>query len=163
IDRGRFPTLMARLADAGFDPALEPVPVAPAAHYTVGGIVTDLEGRTGIPGLYAAGECAATGVHGANRLASNSLLECLLFGRRAARAGAVTSAPTSRRRTSRSTACTSSSAAERSPGGSAGADRARPGRRGRDRRRPRGGHRRRRCDVGRALRRRGPLHGRPRA
>ena len=84
IERGRFPGLMATLERAGYDPALEPIPVSPAAHYTVGGIVTDLDGRTTLPGLYAAGECACTGVHGANRLASNSLLECLVFGRRAA-------------------------------------------------------------------------------
>ena len=84
IDRGRFPGLMGRLAEQGYDPAETPIPVAPAAHYTVGGIVTDLDGRSELPGLYAAGECAATGVHGANRLASNSLLECLVFGRRAA-------------------------------------------------------------------------------
>ncbi len=84
IDRGRFPGLMATLVRAGYDPAAEPIPVSPAAHYTVGGIVTDLDGRSTLPGLYAAGECAATGVHGANRLASNSLLECLVFGRRAA-------------------------------------------------------------------------------
>ena len=84
IERGRFPGLMATLERAGYDPAVEPIPVSPAAHYTVGGIVTDLDGRTSVPGLYAAGECAATGVHGANRLASNSLLECLVFGRRAA-------------------------------------------------------------------------------
>jgi L-aspartate oxidase len=84
IDRERFPSLMGRLAEHGYDPAATPIPVAPAAHYTVGGIVTDLEGRSELPGLYAAGECAATGVHGANRLASNSLLECLVFGRRAA-------------------------------------------------------------------------------
>jgi L-aspartate oxidase len=83
IERGRFPGLMATLERAGYDPAAEPIPVSPAAHYTVGGIVTDLAGATTVPGLYAAGECAATGVHGANRLASNSLLECLVFGRRA--------------------------------------------------------------------------------
>ena len=84
VDRDRFPSVIGSLEDAGFDPAVEPVPVAPAAHYTMGGVVTDLDGRTELPGLYAAGECACTGVHGANRLASNSLLECLVFGRRAA-------------------------------------------------------------------------------
>jgi L-aspartate oxidase len=84
IDRGRFPGLMGSLAEEGYDPAAMPIPVAPAAHYTVGGILTDLDGRSEVAGLYAAGECAATGVHGANRLASNSLLECLVFGRRAA-------------------------------------------------------------------------------
>lgn len=84
IDRGRFATLMDKLHGAGYDPASEPIPVAPAAHYTMGGVVTDLDARTELPGLYAAGECACTGVHGANRLASNSLLECLVFGRRAA-------------------------------------------------------------------------------
>ena len=84
IDRARFPSLMGSLVERGYDPAETPIPVAPAAHYTVGGIVTDLDARSELPGLYAAGECAATGVHGANRLASNSLLECLVFGRRAA-------------------------------------------------------------------------------
>ncbi len=84
IDRGRFPSLMGSLVEEGYDPAQTPIPVAPAAHYTVGGVLTDLDGRSELPGLYAAGECAATGVHGANRLASNSLLECLVFGRRAA-------------------------------------------------------------------------------
>ncbi len=88
VDRSRFPGLMSRLAEAGFHPENEPIPVAPAAHYTMGGIVTDLDGRTEVPGLYAAGECACTGVHGANRLASNSMLECLVFGRRAALASA---------------------------------------------------------------------------
>jgi L-aspartate oxidase len=84
IDRTRFPGLIATLAREGYDPALEPIPVSPATHYTMGGIVTDLDGRTEVGGLYAAGECACTGVHGANRLASNSLLECLVFSRRAA-------------------------------------------------------------------------------
>jgi len=84
IDRSRFPALMERIIDAGFHPETEPVPVAAAAHYTMGGVVTDLEGATDVPALYAAGECACTGVHGANRLASNSMLECLVFGRRAA-------------------------------------------------------------------------------
>jgi L-aspartate oxidase len=83
VERDRYPSLMATLAEAGYDPADEPVPISPAAHYAIGGIVSDLEGRTSVPGLYAAGECACTGVHGANRLASNSLLECLVFGRRA--------------------------------------------------------------------------------
>jgi L-aspartate oxidase len=93
IERTRFPGLMATLERAGYDPAAEPIPVSPAAHYTVGGIVTDLAGATTVPGLYAAGECAATGVHGANRLASNSLLECLVFGRRAALAALGEPAP----------------------------------------------------------------------
>ena len=84
VDRSRFPALMERIVHAGFQPESEPIPVAPAAHYTMGGVVTDLDGATEVPGLYAAGECACTGVHGANRLASNSMLECLVFGRRAA-------------------------------------------------------------------------------
>jgi L-aspartate oxidase len=84
VERARFPGLMARIEEAGYDPGEEPIPVSPAAHYTMGGVVTDLVGRTEVDGLYAAGECACTGVHGANRLASNSLLECLVFGRRAA-------------------------------------------------------------------------------
>jgi len=96
IDRGRFPALMDALEREGFDPAFEPIPVAPAAHYTMGGIVTDLDGRTDVAGLYAAGECACTGVHGANRLASNSLLECLVFGRRAALASLADPVPTGR-------------------------------------------------------------------
>ncbi|UKA57387.1 L-aspartate oxidase [Arthrobacter sp. FW306-2-2C-D06B] len=79
----RFPTLSARTREAGLDWTLEPVPVAPAAHYWMGGVVTDLFGRTSVPGLLAAGEVACTGVQGANRLASNSLLEGLVFGRRA--------------------------------------------------------------------------------
>jgi L-aspartate oxidase len=84
VDRDRFRPLMAKLAGEGFDPETQPIPVSPAAHYTMGGIVTDLDGRTGVESLYAAGECTCTGVHGANRLASNSLLECLVYSRRAA-------------------------------------------------------------------------------
>ena len=93
IDRGRFPALMGSLVEEGYDPAETPIPVAPAAHYTVGGILTDLDGRSELTGLYAAGECAATGVHGANRLASNSLLECLVFGRRSALAALAEPSP----------------------------------------------------------------------
>ncbi|WP_407709613.1 L-aspartate oxidase [Arthrobacter nitrophenolicus] len=79
----RFPTLTRKTREAGIDWTRELVPVAPAAHYWMGGIATDHSARTSIPGLYAAGEVARTGVHGANRLASNSLLEGLVFGRRA--------------------------------------------------------------------------------
>ncbi|RDV09317.1 L-aspartate oxidase [Arthrobacter sp. RT-1] len=79
----RFPTLTRKTREAGIDWTRELVPVAPAAHYWMGGITTDLHARTSIPGLYAAGEAACTGVQGANRLASNSLLEGLVFGRRA--------------------------------------------------------------------------------
>jgi L-aspartate oxidase len=93
IDRSRFPGLMVEIEKAGFDPAHQPIPVSPAAHYTIGGIVSDLEGRTDLAGLFVAGECAATGVHGANRLASNSLLECLVFGRRAVLAALDEPAP----------------------------------------------------------------------
>ena len=84
VDPGRFPNVVSALREAGLDPTSEPVPVAPASHYMMGGIVTDLDGRSGVPGLYAVGECACTGLHGANRLASNSLSECFVFGRRAA-------------------------------------------------------------------------------
>ena len=79
----RFPGFVGRCRRVGLDPARDPVPVSPAAHYAMGGVVTDLSGRTRVPGLLAAGECARTGVHGANRLASNSLLEAVVFGRRA--------------------------------------------------------------------------------
>jgi L-aspartate oxidase len=80
---GRFPTISAATRAAGYDWAAEPLPVSPAAHYWMGGVATDHWGRTSVPGLYAAGEVACTGVQGANRLASNSLLEGLVFGRRA--------------------------------------------------------------------------------
>jgi L-aspartate oxidase len=79
-----FPTVYAACRSAGIDPAHQPIPVAPAAHYHMGGIASDARGRSSLPGLWAAGECAATGLHGANRLASNSLLEGLVFGDRVA-------------------------------------------------------------------------------
>jgi L-aspartate oxidase len=84
VDPGRFPNVVEALRGAGLDPTRELVPVAPASHYVMGGIVTDVQGRSGVAGLYAVGECACTGLHGANRLASNSLSECFVFGRRAA-------------------------------------------------------------------------------
>jgi L-aspartate oxidase len=83
--RARFPGIHALCTARGIDPDRDPIPVTPAAHYMMGGIVTDLAGRSSLPGLYAAGEVARTGVHGANRLASNSLLEGLVFAERVAR------------------------------------------------------------------------------
>jgi L-aspartate oxidase len=84
--RRRFPAITEACRGAGLDLATDRIPVSPAAHYVMGGIETDLDGRTSIAGLFAAGEAACTGVHGANRLASNSLLEGLVFGARAAAA-----------------------------------------------------------------------------
>jgi L-aspartate oxidase len=84
VDPGLFPNVVAALRQSGFDPERELIPVAPAAHYMMGGVATDLEARSSLPGLYAVGECSCTGLHGANRLASNSLTECFVFGARAA-------------------------------------------------------------------------------
>ncbi len=83
VDRAHFPNVFSALREAGLDPTRELVPVAPAAHYMMGGIVADLDARTSVPGLYAVGEASCTGLHGANRLASNSLSECFVFAARA--------------------------------------------------------------------------------
>jgi len=94
IDPKRFPNVFESLAEAGLEPRTEPVPVAPTAHFTVGGIAVDLDGRSSLSGLYAVGECSCTGLHGANRLASNSLIECFVFGERAAAAALEEIPPT---------------------------------------------------------------------
>ena len=83
--REHFPNIYAKLLELGIDITRDPIPVVPAQHYTCGGVIVDLDGRTDLPGLYAAGEVTQSGLHGANRLASNSLLECLVFGAAAAR------------------------------------------------------------------------------
>jgi L-aspartate oxidase len=94
VDPSLFPNVVSALQDAGLDPTREQIPVAPASHYMMGGVVTDLNGRSTVAGLYAVGETACTGLHGANRLASNSLSECFVFGARAAHAGLDEPAPT---------------------------------------------------------------------
>ncbi len=91
--REHFPTIRGRCLELGLDMTKEPLPVVPAAHYTCGGVVTDLMGRTDVPGLYAVGETAYSGLHGANRLASNSLLECLVLAAAAVRDITATPAP----------------------------------------------------------------------
>jgi L-aspartate oxidase len=97
VDLERFPNIAAALEEAGLDPTRDLLPVAPAAHYTMGGVASDLDGRSSLAGLYAVGESACTGLHGANRLASNSLAECFVFGRRAALAAAADPPPPARR------------------------------------------------------------------
>jgi L-aspartate oxidase len=94
VDPLLFPNVVAALRESGVDVTRELIPVAPAAHYGMGGIVTDLDGRSTVAGLYAVGEAACTGLHGANRLASNSLSECCVFGRRAALAALDDPSPT---------------------------------------------------------------------
>jgi L-aspartate oxidase len=95
VDAALFPNVVTALRRAGIDPERELVPVAPAAHYMMGGIATDLDGRSTLPGLYAVGETSCTGLHGANRLASNSLTECFVFGARAAQAASSEPPPDS--------------------------------------------------------------------
>jgi L-aspartate oxidase len=93
VDPALFPNVVSALRQAGIDPERQLVPVAPAAHYVMGGIATDAHARASLGGLYAVGECSCTGLHGANRLASNSLTECFVFGARAARAALAEPAP----------------------------------------------------------------------
>ena len=90
VEESRFPNVFATCRAAGLDPGRDPVPVAPAAHYLIGGVACDLDGRSSIDGLLVVGECSCSGLHGANRLASNSLTECFVFGARAAAAAVAT-------------------------------------------------------------------------
>ena len=103
IDPAHFPNVVAALRDAGLDPTRELMPVAPAAHYAMGGIAVDLHARSSVAGLYAVGEVSCTGLHGANRLASNSLSECFVFARRAVGAALSEPAPRPATRRARST------------------------------------------------------------
>jgi L-aspartate oxidase len=96
IDPARFPNVFASLDEAGLDPRTEPVPISPASHYMMGGVAVDLDGRSSLPGLLAVGESSCTGLHGANRLASNSLSECFVFGGRAAAAAVTETAASAR-------------------------------------------------------------------
>ncbi|MGA8334858.1 MAG: FAD-binding protein, partial [Solirubrobacteraceae bacterium] len=93
VDPALFPNVVTALRHAGIDPERELIPVAPAAHYMMGGIATDVHARASLAGLHAVGECSCTGLHGANRLASNSLTECFVFGARAARSAAAQPKP----------------------------------------------------------------------
>ncbi|HTA04778.1 MAG TPA: L-aspartate oxidase [Solirubrobacteraceae bacterium] len=100
VDPDRFPNVVGALREAGLDPTRELIPVAPAAHYTMGGIVADVHAHSTLPGLYAVGEASCTGLHGANRLASNSLSECFVFARRAISHALAEPAPQARKATS---------------------------------------------------------------
>jgi L-aspartate oxidase len=115
VDPALFPNVVSALRRAGIDPERELVPVAPAAHYMMGGIATNLDARSSLPGLYAVGECSCTGLHGANRLASNSLTECFVFGARAARAAIAEARAGGAARSRRAAPAAAGAAARRPP------------------------------------------------